>query len=183
MCPQAQTLHWEIHKILFPSGKNGILKSVSVKNEYWWHLLDDCFLKAFSFLAALWAFISNEGVFIAVMQQSFQRAVSTYRKHKGQDSERLKRGRFMLTVPTRNHMSMHALEKYGYDRGFAVRPCCCHVMRCKTTPKAGPWGLHAARQAIALKTHGNHSVHCQRTGGETHQPYSSVLTGKQGSFY
>ena len=28
MCPQAQTLHWEIHKILFLSGINGILKSV-----------------------------------------------------------------------------------------------------------------------------------------------------------
>ena len=39
---------------------------------------------------------------------------------------------FMMTVPTRNHMFMHALEKYGYDRGFTVRPCCCHVMRCKT---------------------------------------------------
>ena len=36
------------------------------------------------------------------MQQSFQRAVSTYRKCKGQDCERLKRDRFMLTVPTRN---------------------------------------------------------------------------------
>ena len=108
-----------------------------MKNEYQWHLLDDCFPKAFSFLAALWAFISNDGVFIVVMQQSFQRAVSTYRKRKGQDSERLKRDRFMWTVPTRNHMFMHALEKYGYDRRLAVRPCCCHVMRCKTATKAG----------------------------------------------
>ena len=108
-----------------------------MKNEYRWHLLDDCFPKAFSFLAALWAFISNEGVFIVAMQQSFQSAVSTYRKCKGQDSERLKRDRLMLTVPTRNHMFMHTLEKYGYDRGFAVQPCCCHVIRCKTTTKAG----------------------------------------------
>ena len=77
-------------------------------------------VEAFSFLAALWAFISNDGVFIVVMQQSFQRAFSTYRKRKGQDSERLKRDRFMLTVSTRTHMFMHALEKYGYDRGFAV---------------------------------------------------------------
>ena len=72
-----------------------------MKNEYQWHLLDDCF-PSFSFLAALWAFISNHGVFIVVMQQSFQRAVSTYRKPKGQDSERLKQDRFMLTVPTKN---------------------------------------------------------------------------------
>ena len=71
------------------------------------------FPKAFSFLAALWAFISNDGVFIVVMQQSFQSAVSAYRKRKGQDRERLKRDRFMLTVPTRNHIFMHALEKYG----------------------------------------------------------------------
>ena len=68
------------------------------------------------------AFISNDSVLIVVMQQSFQRAVSTCRKRKGQDSERLKRDRFMVTVPTRNHMFMHVLEKYGYDRGFAVRP-------------------------------------------------------------
>ena len=82
--------------------------------------MDDYFPKAFSFLGALWAFISNEGVFIVVMQQSLQCAVSTYRKRKGQDSERLKQDRFRSTVPTRNHMFMHALEKYGYDRGFAV---------------------------------------------------------------
>ena len=44
-----------------------------------------------SFLAALWAYISNEGVFIVVMQQTFQRAVPTHRKRKGPDSERLKR--------------------------------------------------------------------------------------------
>ena len=92
-----------------------------MKNEYWWHLLDD-FPKAFSFLAALWPFKSNDSVFIVVMQQSFQHAVSTYRKRKGQNSERLKRDRFMLTIPTRNHMFMHALEKYGYDKGFAVQP-------------------------------------------------------------
>ena len=30
--------------------------------------MDDCFPKAFSFLAALWAFISIEDVFIVVMQ-------------------------------------------------------------------------------------------------------------------
>ena len=93
-----------------------------MKNEYRWHLLDDCFPKDFSFFAALWAFISNDGIFTVVMQQSFQRAVSTYRKRKEQDSERLKRDRFILTVPTRNHVFMHALEKYDYDRMFAVRP-------------------------------------------------------------
>ena len=38
-----------------------------MKNEYQWHLLDDCFPKVFSFLAALWAFISNDSVFIVVM--------------------------------------------------------------------------------------------------------------------
>ena len=82
-----------------------------MKSKYQWHLLEDCFPKAFSFLAALWAFISNDGVFIVAMQQSFQRAVSTYRKRKGQDSERLKLDRFMLTVPTTNHMFMHAFGK------------------------------------------------------------------------
>ena len=91
-----------------------------MKIEYQWHFLDDCFPKAFSFLAALWPFISIEGVFLVVMQQSFQHVVSTYRKHKGQYSERLKRDRVMLTVPTRNHMFMHALEKYGHGRGFSV---------------------------------------------------------------
>ena len=109
-----------------------------MKNEYRWHLLDNCLPKAFSFLAALWASRSNEGDFIVVMQSSFQGAVSADRKRKGQDSERLKQDRFMLTVPTRNPMFMHALEKYGYGRGFAVRLCSCQVMRCsKTTTKAG----------------------------------------------
>ena len=93
-----------------------------MKNEYRRHLLDDCFPKVFSFLAALWAFISHDSVFIVVIRQSFLRAASTYRKRKGQDSERLKQDRFMLTVPTRDHIFMHALEKHGYDRGFAVLP-------------------------------------------------------------
>ena len=65
-----------------------------MKNEYRWHHLDDCFPKAFSFLAAPWAFINKDSVLIVVLQQSFQRAVSTYRKRKGQDIERLKRDRF-----------------------------------------------------------------------------------------
>ena len=40
------------------------------------------FPKAFSFLAALWVFISNDGVFIVVMQQSFQRAISPNARDK-----------------------------------------------------------------------------------------------------
>ena len=44
-----------------------------MKNEYQWHLLDDCFPKAFPFLAALWGFISNEGVFIVVMLKPLQK--------------------------------------------------------------------------------------------------------------
>ena len=37
-----------------------------------------------------------DGVFTVVMQQSFQRAVSTYRKRKGQDSERLEGSKKLL---------------------------------------------------------------------------------------
>ena len=83
-----------------------------MKNKYRWHLLDDCFPKAFSFLAALWAFISNDSVFVVVMQQSFQRAVSTYRKLRDKTMKGSNE-RFMLTDVDSSHKKSHVYACLG----------------------------------------------------------------------